>query len=273
MMSIRVPFPTRRAAWTAALGAALALGACGGSDDDPDGAPVDGADGGADGGAGGGEAPGLGQLPTPTAPVDALDVAGPGDEVPEPIAAQAGDAALRMVFDGACGSAGEEMSARLYLDTVDGPDGPDGQGDGGAGDEGIGTNVTAFASFEQGLGSSIELLSRTDDAIRFRIVEPDVVALTATVEGLTLTQYLGAWPAGEPAASALRKPTPAGCLWSLRLPPVGGGSSFCGSAYSFGGAGELGQDERRLDVAGCETENAVGLPIVELEPIEVDGPR
>ena len=244
-----------------ALLVALALGACGGSGSDG-GGPADVGD---EPGA-----PGIGQLPTPDAPADSTEVDGARQVLPDRIAAGTQDAVLRLVVDGACGAAGDEIVASLYLDAVaDGEDdGGEAEGDGGTG---LGTNVTAFADFDQGLGNSVDLVSRTDDAIRFRITRPDVVALTATVEDRTLTRYFGAWPGDAPAASALRKEAPAGCLWSLRLPPTGGGASFCGSAYSRGGQGLLGQDERRLDIAGCETENAAGLPVIPL-PAVGDGP-
>ena len=244
---------------------ALALGACGGSGSDGDGGPADAEVGDEPG------APGIGQLPTPDAPADTTEVDGAQQALPDRIAAGTQDALLRLVVDGACGAAGEEIAASLYLDAVAVADEEDGGGDDGEGGAGLGTNVTAYADFAQGLGNTIDVVSRTDDAIRFRITRPDVVALTATVEDRTLTRYFGAWPADAPAVSALRKAAPAGCLWSLRLPPDGGGASFCGTVYSRGGEGLLGQGERRLDIAGCETENAAGLPVIGL-PAVGDGP-
>ena len=231
----------------AALTLALALGACGGSDGDSsdDAALV----------AGPG-ALGIGQLSDPEPPADAVPIGAPQDEVPDGVGVGIDASGLRLVVDGACGAAGDEVSASLFLNVAEDAD-----------DDGSGTNVTAFASFDQGLGDSIELTSRTDDALRFRFARPDIVALTATLEGRTLTRYFGAWPDGAPAASALRKPAPAGCLWSLRLPAQDGGASFCGSVYSRGGQGVLGRGEQRLDIQGCETVNEAGLPIIETTPV------
>ena len=234
----------------AALTLALALGACGGSDGDSsdDAALVDGPG-----------APGVGQLPDPEPPADTVPIGAPQGEVPDGVGAQIDASGLRLVVDGACGAAGQEISASLFLNAAEDAD-----------DDGPGTNVTAFASFDQGLGDSIEEVSRTDDALRFRIAEPDLVALTATLEGRALTRYFGAWPDGAPAASALRKPAPAGCLWALRLPPEDGSASFCAGVYSRGGQGTLGQGERRLDVQGCDTANEAGLQIIELAPVGDD---
>ena len=245
------PPPRVRTALPALLCTTLALGACGGSGDD-DGAsapPVDAEEE---------VPPGIGQLPEPEAPADASSLAPARDEAPAELVA--GGSGLRLVVDGACGGAGDEIVARLFLSDDEDPDGEDGVG--------VGTNVTSSASFDQGLGSSIELVSLTDDAIRFRFLRPDIVSLTATLGESTLTRYFGAWPDDAPAASALRKEAPAGCLWALRLPPLDGSPSFCAGVYSRGAAGRLGLDDRRLDIAGCEaTANGAGLPIVELEPV------
>ena len=233
----------------AALTLALALGACGGSDgDSSDDAALAGEPG----------APGIGQLAEPEPPADTVSIGAPQGELPDGVGDQIDTSGLRLVVDGACGAAGEEISASLFLAAE------------GADDEGPGTNVTAFAGFDQGLGNSIEEVSRTDDALRFRFTRPDLVALTATLEGRTLTRYFGAWPDGAPAASTLRKPAPAGCLWALRLPPEDGSPSFCAGVYSRGGQGVLGRGEQRLDVQGCETVNEAGLQIIELAPVGDD---
>ena len=260
------PLPSRPVALPLALVllvGAVPLGACGGSDGGSgrEGAPdaLQGEEP---------DPPGVGELPAPEAPADASSLDQAEQVAPPEIADAATPAGLRLVVDGACGSAGEEIVASLFLNDASGRGEGAEAGNGAGSGVGVGTNVTAFASFDQGLGDSVELVSRTDDAIRFRLGRPDVVALTATLEGATLTRYFGAWPDGAPAASALRKRAPAGCLWSLRLPPLEGGPSFCGSAYSRGAPGRLGLDDRRLDVAGCESTNGAGLEIIELEPVE-----
>ncbi len=234
------------------------LGACGGSDGDADAVPDEPQD--------------VEQLPLPGSPPDGALVDGPTVQPPDSVSDEARGARLRFVIDGGCGVAGEEISLSAFLAEADpGVDGggdagePDPDAAGATSDElGIGTNVTAYTSFAQGFGDSVELVSRDDDAIRFRLVRQDIVALTASFEDTTLTNYFGAWPAEAPAASALKKEAPAGCLWSLRLPATDGAPPVCQSAYSRQGAGSLGQPARRLEIAGCETIEDSGIPIVEL---------
>lgn len=240
---------------TSVLSIALLLGACGGGDGDPD-------------------RGGIGALPTPAAPVGGAALDGAPEGAPDAVAFEARDASLRFVIDGACGAVGEEIRLSVFLDEArsiaeeeaDAPEVAAAAGD--AQEElDIGTNVTAYTSFAQGLGDSIELVSRTDDAIRFRLGRADLVALTGTLGDNTLTNYFGAWPADAPPASALRKEAPSGCLWSLRLPPLDGSPRFCGSAYSRGAAGLLGQDVRRLEVEGCDAANPSGIPVIGLDGV------
>lgn len=120
-------------------------------------------------------------------------------------------------------------------------------------------DVSAYVTLTQGLGQSLELLSRGDGAIQLQHRQQDIVGLTAEVGNGSTTAYLAGFASDAPTPVLLQKPVPGGCLYALRTP------GYCATGIARSGQFSIGIADQAIFAQGCELENPAGHPVVQLD--------
>ncbi len=122
------------------------------------------------------------------------------------------------------------------------------------------SDVTRFITITQSNGTSLELISRTDEQISLKMNKQDIVVLTSDVNGASVSAYLAAYDAESSTRLLMRKPVPGGCMYAMRL------ENYCATGQSKSGVLRLSFEEEGITALGCSVENPDNLPIVDLTP-------
>ncbi len=123
------------------------------------------------------------------------------------------------------------------------------------------SNITGLVTFEQSLGSSLELVSRNDAAAIFQMNEQDIVGLTASTGGGSVTAFIAGYDASAPDSFIMRKPVTNGCLYAFKAEDV------CATGLSRAGGFSVSRNGVSMSALGCELQNPDNLPVIELPSI------
>ena len=181
--------------------------------------------------------------------------AGPSQSIPDDLA-QLDEVALIVNANSRCAAVGEPLELNVSRALTD--------AEIAAGDPATPPDVTAFVSYTQGLGDSLSFVSVVDGAAGFAFERQDIVSLTVALENGSVTAFLAGIDASIPAPLILRKEAPGGCLYALRS------QNSCVTGFAKGGTLSLASDGQSISVQGCELSNPGNLPVIELEPTQID---
>ncbi len=180
---------------------------------------------------------------------------GPSQPVPDDLA-QLDEVALVVNTSSRCTAVGEPLELNVSRALTD--------AEIAAGEPATPPDVTAFVSYTQGLGDSLAFVSVADGSASFAFERQDIVSLTVGLENGSVTAFLAGIDASIPAPVVLRKEAPGGCLYALRT------QNSCVTGFAKGGTLSLARDGQSISAQGCELSNPGNLPIIELEPTQID---
>lgn len=121
-------------------------------------------------------------------------------------------------------------------------------------------NVTGLISFDQSLGSSLELVSRNDDAAIFQMNAQDIVGLTASTGNGSVTAFIAGYEASAPNSFIMRKPVSNGCLYAFKA------EDDCVTGLSRAGGFSVSRNGVSMSALGCDLQNPDNLPVIEVPP-------
>lgn len=121
-------------------------------------------------------------------------------------------------------------------------------------------NVTGDTRFEQILGDSLRLISRTDESANFEFVKEDVLGLATSIDIGSVTTFLAGYSADRPDTFIMRKPVPNGCLYAFKAGDycVAGATSAAELTFSRNGVS--------MTANACNLQNPDNVPVVEVPP-------
>lgn len=122
-------------------------------------------------------------------------------------------------------------------------------------------NVTSLATFEQRFGTSLSLVSVSDESANFEMVAQDIVGLTASIEGGSVTTFLAAYDkTSAPENFIMQKPTNNGCLYAFKS------VNYCVAGLSTTGNFRTSRNGLSMSAVGCELDNPNDMPVIEILP-------
>ncbi len=119
-------------------------------------------------------------------------------------------------------------------------------------------NVSGLVKFDQSFGSSLNLLSRTDEGANFEMRAQDIVGLTASIDNGSVTAFIAGFNSEAPPSFIFRKPVPNGCLYAFKS------GDYCATGLSKSGPLLFNRNGASMSAVGCELDNPDGLPVVEI---------
>lgn len=182
-------------------------------------------------------------------------LAGPSQSVPDDLA-QLDEVALIVNANSRCAAVSEPLELNVSRALT--------EAEIAAGDPATPPDVSAFVSYTQGLGDSLSLVSVGDGSASFAFERQDIVSLTVELDNGSVTAFLAGIDAAIPPPVVLRKEAPGGCLYALRS------QNSCVTGFAKGGTLSLASDGLSISAQGCELSNPGNLPVIELEPTQID---
>ncbi|MFK7995761.1 MAG: hypothetical protein AB8B87_16620 [Granulosicoccus sp.] len=123
-------------------------------------------------------------------------------------------------------------------------------------------NVSGLVSLEQGYGTSLYLISRTDESINFQMTSQDIVGLTASIENGSLTTYVAGYNPDAAPRFIMRKPVPRGCLYAFKV------DDYCVSGLTRSAPISFSRYGVSMTASGCELENPDDLSVIDVPASE-----
>lgn len=125
-------------------------------------------------------------------------------------------------------------------------------------DQGERPNVSGLLTIDPVTGSSLNLVSRTDESINFEISRQDIVTVTASIEDSSVTLFLAGYDRENPDSFIMRKPASGGCMYAFKS------EDFCATGFSTTGPFTSSRNGASMSALGCELTNPNDLPVFEL---------
>ena len=119
-------------------------------------------------------------------------------------------------------------------------------------------NITSEVIFEQSFGTSLSMVSVTDESANFEMNAQDIVGVTASIDGGSVTTFLAGYDRSAPENFIMRKQLDNGCLYAFKS------AEHCVAGLSTTGRFSSSRNGLSMSAVGCELENPNELTVIEL---------
>lgn len=119
-------------------------------------------------------------------------------------------------------------------------------------------NVTGMVKFESSLGTSLNLVSRTDESANFEMSAQDIVGLTSSLDNGSVTIFIAGYESESPERFIMRKPVVNGCLYAFKS------DDYCSAGFAKTGSIAFSRNGVSMSAIGCELDNPDNLPVLEI---------
>ena len=119
-------------------------------------------------------------------------------------------------------------------------------------------NITSEVTFEQSFGTSLSLVSVTGESANFEMSAQDIVGVTASVDGSSVTTFFAGYDRSAPENFIMRKTVDNGCLYAFKS------AEHCVAGLSTTGRFSSSRNGLSMSAIGCDLENPDNLAVIEL---------